>query len=85
MLTVGGTEAVLIVVRFLVHLPGVQGAVISLLELDRMSAAIKCKAEQLLTLGQASLVVVSNLGNDIAFRLIINCYVTNLKPSHLPP
>ena len=66
MLTVGGAEAVLVVVGLVVRRAGVETAVVALLQLDRVGAGQLGLAEQLARLLEAALVVVTDLRDHIA-------------------
>ena len=66
MLAVGGAEAVLVVVRLVEHLAGVQGAVVALLQLDGVDAALGRRLEQLLGRLHAALVVVADFRDHVA-------------------
>ena len=63
-------EAVLVVVRALVERPREEAGVVALLELDRVHARVPGRAEELLRLLDASLVVVADLGDDEAGRVV---------------
>ena len=69
-LTVRGAEAVLVVVRRLVLAAGEERAVVPLLELDRVDAAIARGDEQLLRGLDRALVVVADLGDDVAVAVV---------------
>ena len=66
MLAVRAAEAVLVVVRLVVHRPRVQRPVVALLELHRVDAALLGHAQELDRLHQRSLVVVADLRDDVA-------------------
>ena len=70
MLAVGRAEAVLVVVRLVVRRARVEAAVVALLQLDRMRARELRLAEQLARLLEAALVVVADLGDDVALRVV---------------
>src|SRR5262245_14150799 len=69
-LAIGRTEAVLVVVGFVVRGTGVKTLVVALLQLDRVRAGQFRFAEQFAGLIEAALVVVSDFRDDIAPGLI---------------
>ncbi|MNC84955.1 hypothetical protein D3C83_05250 [compost metagenome] len=70
MLAVGGAEAVLVVVRLLVGRARVEPAIVTLLQLDGVRAGPLRGPEQLARLVEAALVVVADLRDDVARRVI---------------
>ncbi len=70
MLAVGGAEAVLVVVRLVEHLAGVERAVVALLQLPRVDATFGRRVEQLLGRLHAALMVVADLRNHIRIAVI---------------
>jgi hypothetical protein len=71
-LAVGDAEAVLVVVRLVVHLAGVQRTIVALLELYGVRAALSRDPEQLLALLDVALVIVTHFGDDVAVARIRN-------------
>ena len=69
-LAVRRAEAVLVVVRAVEQRAREERAVVALLELDRVDARVLRRAEQLHRLLDAPLVVVADLGDDEARRLV---------------
>ena len=67
---VRGAEAVLVVVRAVVQRAGEERAVVALLELDRVDAHVLRRVEQRDRLLDASLVVVADLRDDEARRVV---------------
>jgi len=82
---VGGAEAVLVVVGRLVHLPRVQTPVVALLQLDRVRAALPGGADQFHRLLQRPLVVVPDLGDDIAVAVVRDAGAVDDEFPHGPP
>ena len=69
-LPVCGSERVLVVVRSVIRRPRVQQAVVALLELHGVHAALGCGHEQLLRLLDRALVVMADLGDDVAVAVV---------------
>ena len=63
-------EAVLVVVRAVVQLAGVEAAVVALLELDGVHAGVLRGPDQLARALEAALVVVADLGDHEAGRVV---------------
>ena len=82
MRAVGGRVGVLAVVRAVVHLLGEQGAVVALLQLDRVGAGRLGGLEQLLALFDAALVVVADLRDDIAVAVVRDFKAVDDQFSH---
>ena len=70
MRAVGRAEAVLVVVRLVVQGVREERAVVALLQLDRVDPAFLGGEDQLLGFGKAALVVVPDLGNDVATGVV---------------
>ena len=78
-LAVGGAEAVLVVVRLVVRGARVEAAVVALLQLHRVRAGQLGLAEQLARLVEAALVVVADLRDDVALRVIADLVRADLE------
>ena len=77
MLTISGTKAILVVIGLVVHYPSVQRAIVSLLQFDRVCAAFFRRAEEFLGRPQVALVIVADLGDDVAIGVVADaccCY-----------
>src|SRR4029077_3196744 len=70
MLTIGGAEGVLVVVRRVVERARVQAPVVALLELDRIDAALTRCADQRLGLLDVALMVVADLRDDVCGTIL---------------
>ena len=75
-------EAVLVVVGAVVERAGVQAPVVALLELDRVHARLLREHEQLLRLLDRALVVVADLGDDEARRVVGDPAAVDLELAH---
>ena len=69
-LAVGRAEGVLVVVRRLVRRPRVERAVVPLLELHRIDTALFRREDELAGLLHRALVVVADLGDDVAVAVV---------------
>ena len=69
-LAIGGTETILVVVRLVERRSRIQPAVIAFLQFDRMGAGQFGLAKQLTRLSEAALVIVPDLRDHIARRVI---------------
>ena len=77
-------EAVLVVVGAVVERTGVQPPVVPLLELDGVHARLLREHEQLLRLLDRALVVVADLGDDEARRVVGDPAAVDLELAHRP-
>jgi hypothetical protein len=66
------TEAVLVVVRLLVHSTRKQRAVVALLELDRVGTGLFGLAEQLARFVQVALVVMADFGDHPTIARVVD-------------
>lgn len=81
MQAIGGAKCVLRVVRRIVKFLGIECLVVALLQLDRAASRPLCSVEHLLAEIEISLMVVTDLGNDIAIGVIRNADAVNNKLS----
>src|SRR5262249_40441749 len=79
-LSVGGAEAVLVVVRSVVGGAGEERPVVALLQLDGVDAAVTGGAEELLRLLHAALVVVADLRDHEAGALVRDRAIAENEP-----
>ena len=77
MLTIGRAEAVLVVVRLVVHLARIQRSVVALLQLPRGDAAFGRGLEQLLRRLQAALMVVADFRDDVGIAVVADDAIAN--------
>src|SRR5687768_5071666 len=81
MLPVGGAKTVFVVVRLVVGDAGVEPAVVALLQLDRMRTRELGLAEQLARLVETALVIVPDLRDHVARRVIAELVRANSESS----
>ena len=85
MLAICGAEAVFVVVGLVVRRAGVKAAVVTLLELDCMSARQFGLAEQLARFVETTLMVVADFRDDVARGVIADFVLPDFQGSWQGP
>ncbi len=80
--TIGETKAVFVVVRLIICCLGIKLTIISLLQFDRVSAAILGNPKHLFGCFEISLVVVSHFGNNVTIAIICDSFSIYYQFSH---